>query len=205
MSRQGGLSAAQRTAKRAMDVAGSATGLALTWPVIVVAYVAASIDTRSNGLFLQRRVGMHGREFTVLKIRTMRQVEGLDTTVTQRGDPRITSLGAFFRRTKIDELPQLLNVLVGQMSFVGPRPDVRGYADRLTGEQRLLLSVRPGITGPATLAFRNEEELLSERDDPIKYNDEVIYPEKVRINLEYVRNWRLRDDVKYIVRTLFGG
>lgn len=197
-----GLSIGQAALKRGFDLFGAAVGLVLTWWLILLAWTAATIDTRRNGFFVQERVGRHGRPFWVVKIRTMREVPGLDTTVTRSGDTRITRVGAFFRRLKIDELPQLWNVLVGDMSFVGPRPDVPGFADRLEGEDRVMLSVRPGITGPATLKYRDEEALLAGVDDPERYNREVIWPNKVRINREYIRDWRLRDDLKYIWRTV---
>lgn len=191
--------------KRLFDITASGFGLlALSW-LIMLAWVIASVDTRANGFFMQRRVGRHGKLFSVVKIRTMRVDVVHDTHVTQANDPRITRMGAFFRRTKIDELPQLWNVLVGDMSFVGPRPDVPGYADELPeAERKLLLSVRPGITGPATLAYRHEEQLLAQQADPQRYNDEVIYPDKVRINLDYIRHWRFRDDLRYILKTVFG-
>lgn len=191
--------------KRLFDITAAALGLlSLSW-LIAFAWVLASIDTGANGFFAQKRVGRHGKLFSVVKIRTMRLDIGYQTNVTRENDPRITRLGAFFRRTKIDELPQLWNVLIGDMSFVGPRPDVPGYADRLQGRQRdLLLSVRPGITGPATLAYRNEEQLLAQQSDPQRYNDEVIYPHKVRINLDYIQNWRFWDDIRYIWKTIFG-
>lgn len=167
-----------------------------------MAWVGASLDTRSNGFFIQKRVGRHGQSFNVVKIKTMGPVQRVNTTVTQRGDPRITPLGAFFRRTKIDELPQLWNVLMGDMSFVGPRPDVPGFADTLQGEARAMLLIRPGITGPATLKYRNEEELLAEQEDPEAYNREIIWPDKVQINLAYIRNWSLGQDIHYIVKTV---
>lgn len=191
--------------KRLFDITASASGLlALCW-LILLAWVIASVDTRSNGFFTQRRVGRHGKLFSVVKIRTMRVDVGHETYVTHANDPRITRMGAFFRRTKIDELPQLWNVLLGDMSFVGPRPDVPGYADQLPeAERELLLSMRPGITGPATLAYRQEEQLLAQQADPQRYNDEVIYPDKVRINLDYIRQWRFRDDIYYILKTVFG-
>src|SRR5699024_5392612 len=116
-----------------------------------------------------------------------------------------TPLGRFFRRTKIDELPQLWNVLLGDMSFVGPRPDVPGYADKLEGEQRLLLSIRPGITGPATLKYRDEEAMLAAQDDAEAYNRDVIWPDKVHLNLDYIRDWSLAGDIRYIWQTVFGG
>lgn len=199
-----GLGAFQRFQKRLFDLVFSFIGLLLSSWLILIAFVAATIDTRSMGLFTQKRVGKNGRLFTVAKIRTMRASEHVTTTVTRSGDPRITILGSLLRKTKVDELPQLWNVLIGDMSFVGPRPDVPGFADRLTGEERLLLSIRPGITGPATLKYRNEEDLLAAADDPERYNLEVIYPDKVRINLDYIYNWTLIGDLKYIWRTVFG-
>lgn len=134
----------------------------------------------------------------------MRNVPSINTTVTALNDPRITPLGHFLRKTKIDELPQLINVFLGHMSFVGPRPDVAGFADKLTGEDRIILWVRPGITGPATLKYRKEEEFLAGQDDPERYNDEVIFPDKVRLNREYVANYSFWKDIKYIYQTIFG-
>jgi lipopolysaccharide/colanic/teichoic acid biosynthesis glycosyltransferase len=199
-----GLSLRQAALKRGFDFCVAIVGVSATGWLILVAWLAASIDTRSNGLFIQKRVGRRGRIFRVLKIRTMRPVQGVETVVTTDQDPRITPLGRFWRKTKIDELPQLINVLKGDMSFVGPRPDVPGFADRLVGEERLLLSIRPGITGPATLKYRNEEQILMEVDDPEKYNREVIFPDKVRINLEYIREHSFWKDLKYIWMTVFG-
>lgn len=191
--------------KRLFDIVASAFGLLALFWLILLAWVFASVGTRANGFFTQLRVGRRGELFSVVKIRTMRVDVEHYTHVTQANDPRITRMGAFFRRTKIDELPQLWNVFVGDMSFVGPRPDVPGYADRLPEADRaLLLSVRPGITGPATLAYRHEEQLLAKHADPQRFNDEVIYPDKVRINLDYVRHWRFRDDLFYIWKTVFG-
>ncbi|WP_326521436.1 sugar transferase [Halomonas kalidii] len=142
--------------------------------------------------------------FTLYKIKTMRPSPAISISVTAANDPRITRVGRFLRKTKIDELPQLWNVLVGDMSFVGPRPDVPGFADQLDGDAALILSVRPGITGPATLHFRREEELLSEQPDSDAYNRVVVYPEKVRINMEYIRGWCLKKDISLIWKTLVG-
>lgn len=202
-SSDAGLSPSEAFQKRAFDLFFAALGLLATGWLIVLAWFAATIETRSNGFFVQKRVGKSGKIFRVVKIKTMRPVVAFDTTVTRRGDPRITPLGAFFRRTKIDELPQLWNVLLGDMSFVGPRPDVPGFADTLEGEERAMLSIRPGITGPATLKYRNEEELLAAQEDPEAYNREVIWPDKVKINLDYIRNWSLARDIKYILDTVF--
>ena len=199
-----GLSLSQRFNKRLFDFVVSFVGLSISWWLIFFAWTIASVETRSNGFFVQQRVGKQGKLFSVVKIKTMRPVKEIDTTITAENDPRITRSGAFFRRTKIDELPQLWNVLIGQMSFVGPRPDVPGYADKLLGEERLVLSVRPGITGPATLKYKNEEELLAMQADPQKYNDEVIFPDKVRLNMDYVRDYSFGKDIRYIVETVVG-
>ncbi|WP_123590431.1 sugar transferase [Salinisphaera orenii] len=199
---RGGLSRSQAAGKRGFDLALAALGLALSFWLIGLGWLAATLDSRAGGFFTQQRVGRCGRRFTVVKLRTMRATPEPGTSITRSGDPRITRVGRVLRRTKLDELPQLWNVLKGDMSFVGPRPDVPGYADRLVGEERLLLSVRPGITGPATLTYRNEEAILAEQACPEQYNDEVIYPDKVRINLDYIRNWRFRDDLRYIWQTV---
>jgi lipopolysaccharide/colanic/teichoic acid biosynthesis glycosyltransferase len=198
-----GLSLSDRFLKRSFDLIVSFLGLLATSWLIVIAWITASIDTRKSGFFIQSRIGKDARRFKVVKIRTMRDVAGVNTKVTTSRDPRITPLGAFFRKTKIDELPHLWNVFLGHMSFVGPRPDVPGYADQLEGEDRIVLSIRPGITGPATLAFRDEETLLAAQDDPERYNREVIYPEKVRLNKQYILNYNFFRDLKLILQTLF--
>jgi lipopolysaccharide/colanic/teichoic acid biosynthesis glycosyltransferase len=190
--------------KRAFDLVLALVCLAAASIPILGAYLAATVDTRQSGFFLQTRVGRNGRLFKTIKVRTMRQVEGLSSTVTTRSDPRITRLGRVLRRLKIDELPQLVNILLGHMSFVGPRPDVPGFADRLTGKDRVVLRVRPGITGPATLKYRDEENLLASRRDPERFNREVIYPDKVRINRRYVERYRFGDDLRYLWATLVG-
>ncbi len=190
--------------KRAFDVIVAAVGLQATGWLVALAFIAASIDTRDNGFFTQTRVGRGGRLFRVIKLRTMRTDGHLQTTVTTRDDPRVTRLGALLRRTKIDELPQLINVLLGDMSFVGPRPDVPGFADVLEGEDRVVLSVRPGITGPASLKYRDEEALLAEQDDPEAYNRDVIFPDKVRLNRQYVEDYSFVRDIYYILKTVFG-
>jgi len=134
----------------------------------------------------------------------MRPSATIQTTATTSKDSRITTFGAWLRRYKIDELPQLFNVLVGQMSFVGPRPDVPGFADRLEGDARAILSLRAGVTGPATLHFRHEEELLADQEDPDAYNRNVIFPKKVDLNLEYIRKYSMWSDFKYIIQTALG-
>jgi len=190
--------------KRVFDIVLSVFLLCITFPIIVVAWVIATIETKSNGLFIQKRVGKEGKLFDIYKIKTMKQIAGVDTTVTASNDARITKSGAFFRKTKIDELPQLFNVLKGDMSFVGPRPDVEGYADRLQGDDRVILSIRPGITGPASLKYKNEEEILAKQEDPKRYNDEIIWPDKIKINKEYIQNWSFKKDIEYIKKTITG-
>ena len=202
-SNKQGLSLFDKFIKRSFDLVFSLLGLIFFSWLIILAFVIASIETKSNGFFIQKRVGKDGKIFNVIKIKTMKPIKGLNSTVTTGKDLRITKSGKFFRKTKIDELPQLINVLLGQMSFVGPRPDVPGYADKLVGEDRIILSVRPGITGPATIKYRNEEELLARVEDPEKYNKEVIYPDKVRINKEYVQNYSFWKDIVYIIKTIF--
>lgn len=154
-------------------------------------------------IFKQKRIGQHGRIFTMYKFRSM-TVNHSGSSVSVQGESRITPLGAVLRKYKLDELPELCNVLIGDMSFVGPRPDVPGYADKLTGDDRKILLLKPGITGPASLKYRNEEELLAEQEDPQKYNDEILFPDKVRINIEYLDNWSFWYDIKIIVYTVLG-
>jgi len=202
MSGELGLSRTQSVVKRGFDIVAASAGIVLTSPVMVVSWLLASLDTRANGLFRQMRVGKGGRPFRICKLRTMRDLGGVGTTVTTSRDPRITRLGGILRKLKLDELPQLFNVLAGHMSFVGPRPDVPGYADRLTGADRIILTVRPGITGPAAIAYRHEEQLLAATDDPESYNREVIWPDKVRINREYVESYSLFSDLRCLISTL---
>jgi len=190
--------------KRLFDVFVSFSGLLVAGIIIIIAWCVSSIETRSNGFFVQKRVGKNGNCFNLIKIKTMMKSTGYDTSITSSCDPRITKTGRFFRNTKIDELPQLWNVLVGDMSIVGPRPDVPGYADKLKGDDRILLSVRPGITGPAQLAYNNEEYILGKQSDPVKYNNEIIWPDKVRINKEYVRTRTFIKDIYYIWKTIIG-
>lgn len=175
--------------------------LPFLFPIIFILIILSTVDTGQFGLFTQTRIGKEGKPFLIFKVRTMKGDQESDITTLKTH--KITAIGNFIRKTKLDELPQLFNVLFGQMSFVGPRPDVPGYADQLKGENRLMLKVRPGITGPAQLKFRNEEEILNLQDDPKKYNDEVLWPEKVKINLDYAKNRSFALDLKYIADTLF--
>lgn len=176
--------------------------LSLWWLMLLVA-ICIKVKMPGPVLFRQQRVGREGRLFTMVKFRTMLVNHG-GNSVSVAGESRITPLGSMLRRWKLDELPELWNVLLGDMSFVGPRPDVPGYADTLTGEDREILQLRPGITGPASMKYRNEEEILSAVEDPQKYNDEVIFPDKVRINRLYLHDHSFFLDLKMIVATVLG-
>jgi lipopolysaccharide/colanic/teichoic acid biosynthesis glycosyltransferase len=175
--------------------------LIITIPAFIIIPVIILIDSKGPVIFSQKRVGKQGRLFTMLKFRSMR-VNDTSNTVTSSVDPRITRVGSFLRKWKLDELPELINVLTGDMSFVGPRPDVPGYADKLEGNSRRILMLRPGITGPATLKYLDEEEILTGVSDPQRYNDDVIFPDKVRINLLYLDRFSLKEDLKIIFYTL---
>jgi lipopolysaccharide/colanic/teichoic acid biosynthesis glycosyltransferase len=190
-----------RLVKRSFDIVLAVGGLMMLWPVIGVTILVARHDTGKSGIFTQRRLGRRAKPFTIYKVRTMRTEGG--STVTAGNDVRITPVGAKLRKWKLDELPQLVNVLKGDMSFVGPRPDVPGYLDSAGPEWHDVLDLRPGITGPATLHFRDEEELLRQADDPIAYNNTVIWPKKLAINLEYAREWRFKHDIFCIWQTIF--
>ncbi|PIB33299.1 sugar transferase [Gaetbulibacter sp. 5U11] len=189
--------------KRLFDVVVSAIGLLLVGWIIIIAAIIARFDTKLSGFFKQKRVGQHGKIFKVYKLRSMKNIEGVSTTVSTIKDPRITKIGNFWRRSKIDELPQLINVFLGDMSLVGPRPDVQGFADQLEGEDRIILTIKPGITGPASIYFKDEENLLANQDNPEVYNREVIWPKKVEINKAYINNYSFYKDIKYIIKTFF--
>jgi lipopolysaccharide/colanic/teichoic acid biosynthesis glycosyltransferase len=190
--------------KRIFDISLAIFGILLGWWIILIAWIIASFETRSNGLFIQKRIGKDGKPFFVWKIKTMYLDKNMVSTVTTSNDQRITKSGKVFRKTKIDELPQLFNVLFGTMSFVGPRPDVPGFADCLEGEERQVLMLLPGITGPASIKYKDEEFILAKQDNPEKYNREIIWPDKVKINQDYMRTWSLKRDVWYIFKTIVG-
>lgn len=197
------MTARNRVLKRIFDFSFSALGLLVLWPVLLICIVVARKSSGGSGIFKQARVGRNGKLFQVYKIRTMfahGQTQG--STITVANDNRMTRSGKFMRKYKLDELPQLVNIVLNQMSFVGPRPDVPGYADVLSGADRRVLELLPGITGPASIKYVNEEEILHGRQNPEKYNDEVIYPDKVRINLDYLENYSLYKDILYILMTL---
>ena len=188
-------------AKSIFDRIFALTGMILAVPFFLIIPVVILSGSKGPVFFRQKRVGRNGKLFTMFKFRTM---SGNDTanTVTTKFDSRITREGYFLRKWKLDELPELFNVLIGDMSFVGPRPDVPGFADKLTGDNRRILRLRPGITGPATLKYLDEEELLSTVPNPNQYNEEVIFPDKVRINLRYLETHSLKGDLKIIIDTL---
>ncbi|MEP1207429.1 MAG: sugar transferase [Rhizobiaceae bacterium] len=186
--------------KRSFDLFFSCIGLLVLWPVIGLTIIIARLDTGKSGLFSQTRLGQRAKPFTIYKIRTMNSDGG--STITAGNDERVTAIGAKLRKWKLDELPQLYNVMCGDMSFVGPRPDVAGYLDQLGPEWQDVLDLRPGITGPATLFFRNEEELLAGADDPKNYNDNVIWPKKLKINRQYAQSWSFLSDLHYLLQTV---
>lgn len=190
--------------KLVFDRGASLFGLIILFPVLIIVSILIRIKMPGGPvIFRQKRVGQYGRLFTMYKFRSM-TVAHSGSSVSVKGESRITPLGAVLRKYKLDELPELWNVLIGDMSLVGPRPDVPGYADKLEGDDRRMLLLKPGITGPASLKYRNEEEILAEQENPQKYNDEVLFPDKVRINIEYLDNWSFWKDIKIIVYTVVG-
>lgn len=193
-------------------------GLLFLWPVLLVVAILIKIKMPGGpAFFVQKRVGKDGKLFKCHKFRTM-TVKHNGSTVSVAGDSRITPLGAKLRHWKLDELPGLWDVLRGKMSFVGPRPDVPGYADKLVGDDRDVLKLRPGITGPATLKYRLEDEMISEyvakkqkagdnrpmQEIAVEYNDTVIYPDKVRLNCYYYRHYSFVKDIQMIICTVLG-
>ena len=178
-------------------------GLLFLWPVLLIVAILIKCKMPGPVLFVQPRVGKNGKLFNCHKFRSM-TIGHNGSSVSVAGEARITPLGAKLRKYKLDELPELWDVFIGNMSFVGPRPDVPGYADTLQGEDRIILTLRPGITGPATLKYRNEEELLATVQNPQQYNDTVIYPDKVRINRYYAEHYSFINDIKMIFCTVLG-
>ncbi len=162
----------------------------LGW-LILLCLILASVDTLSFGLFPQKRIGQYGKPFNIFKIRTINDKTG-----------RISKFGMFLRKSKIDELPQLVNILFGQMSFVGPRPDIPGYYDKLEGEEKKILELKPGLTSEASLKYYNEESILKNKDEPLHYNDTVIFPDKVKMNLEYYYKQSFNEDLRIIFKTI---
>lgn len=181
--------------KRIFDVAIVIALIPFVIIPLLVFVVLASLSTKQNGLFIQERIGQYGEPFQCYKIRSLKGSKHEDIHAIKQNE---TSFGRWLRNSKMDELPQLFNVLEGSMSLVGPRPDVRGYADELVGDDRIILTIKPGITGPATLRYKNEDELLIKQKDPKKYNDMVIWPNKVELNKIYLKDWSLRKDIGYL-------
>lgn len=177
-------------------------GLLVLSPVFLTVFIVLKMAAPSQSAFFrQARIGQHAKPFFILKFRTMKK-DSEGSNITIAGDVRLTRIGKFLKKFKLDELPQLWNVAKGEMSFVGPRPDVSGYADMLTGEDRKILELKPGITGPATIKYRNEMELLALQADPLEYNDKVIWPDKIKINRVYANNHSFTGDLKIILKTL---
>ena len=189
--------------KRVIDIFFSLFGLVILLPLFLLLSIVIKSTSKGPVFFIQARVGRDGELFRIIKFRTMYQLQDSSTMISIKGDARVTKLGVFLRRYKLDELPELLNVLFGEMSLVGPRPDVPGYADKLVGDDKRILELRPGITGLASLKYSNEAEILAKQKDPKTYNDEVIYPDKVRINLDYYNNQSIWLDIKIIFATIF--
>lgn len=182
--------------KRIFDVFFAFVGLVLTGWFLILIFIVVTLTTGQNGIFMQERIGQYGKKFRIYKFRTV----NWDRNETFR----ISILGRFLRKSKIDEWPQLLNVLFNDMSFVGPRPDVAGYYDMLEGNYRKLLTLKPGITGPASLVYRDEEKILAMQENPLKYNDEIIFPDKLRINMAYYERHSIGLDLQIVFATVFG-
>ena len=180
-------------------------GLIVISPFILVVFVLHKIKMpRGAFIYRQVRVGKDGKLFRIFKIRTLRENSEEAGSVTTADDERILPFGKWLRESKVDTFLELINILIGDMSFVGPRPDVPGYADKLEGDDRVILKMRPGLTGPASIKYRHEDKILAQQDDPKKYNDEVIWPDKVRINKTYYENRSIWLDFSILWKTIFG-
>lgn len=166
--------------------------IVLFLPLMILLFIIVSIDTRSNGIFCQRRVGQFGKTFTIYKFKTLREPE-----------KESSATGLMLRKLKLDELPQLFNIIKGEMSFVGPRPDIEGYYDRLAGADRKVLNLKPGITSEASIKYSSEEALLKAQKNPVQYNDEIIFPDKVQMSLRYLENMSFSTDIKILIKTVF--
>ena len=189
--------------KRLFDIIFSFVGIIILIPVFIIISILIKIDSSGPVFFIQERVGLNGKLFKIIKFRSMKTNHNNSLTVTIENDKRITRIGKKIRKYKIDEIPELINVFLGDMSLVGPRPDVPGYADLLKGESRNILKLRPGITSRASIKYANEEMILLNEDDPIAYNNDIIFPDKVKLNLNYYYNNNIWIDIKIIFATLF--
>ena len=179
--------------KRLFDLLFALVGFIIALPILLFLYLLASIDSQQNGLFSQKRIGQFGLPFTIFKLRTF----GLSK------EKPVSKFGAFLRHSKLDELPQLWNIIIGNMSFVGPRPDIAGYYDLLQGENRKILELKPGLTSLASIKYANEENILEQQENPLWYNDTVIFPDKVKMNLEYYYSNSIYYDLEIIWKTVF--
>lgn len=189
--------------KRIFDILFSLTGLIILSPLFVVIIIAVKFNSKGSSLYVQKRVGINGKDFNLYKFRTMFLDSDKKGLLTVGGmDPRITGTGYYLRKYKLDELPQLYNVLKGDMSFVGPRPEVRKYVNLYSKEQKKVLSIRPGITDVASIKYRNENEILDGQENPEEYYIENILPDKINMNLNYLNDRSFFKDVKVIFNTL---
>ena len=183
----------------------SLIGLILLSPFLLVVFILHKIKMpKGSFIYRQNRVGKDGKLFKIFKIRTLRDNSEEAGSVTIADDERILPFGKWLRESKIDTFLELINILIGDMSFVGPRPDVPGYADKLEGDDRVILKMRPGLTCPASIKYRHEDEILARQDNPQEYNDTVIWPDKVKINREYYEKWSVWRDVSILFETIFG-
>ncbi|WP_228417221.1 sugar transferase [Chryseobacterium piscicola] len=178
--------------KLVIDYGIASVAVIIFLPIFIVLFVLASVDTGFPGVFTQDRVGRFGTTFTIYKFKTYHS-----KTLNK------SQFGRWLRKTKLDELPQIFNILKGDMSIIGARPDIKGYYDVLEGEQRLILNLKPGLISEAGIKYRNEDEILANQDHPLQYNDEVLFPDKVKMNLDYYKNLSLKNDLKIIWKTLF--
>lgn len=182
--------------KRIFDIIFSLSILLLFFWLILIFWLMAAIDTQTNGIFIQERIGQYDKKFKIFKLRTIQ-------VLSISGSARISKTGQFLRNYKLDELPQFLNVLMGKMSVVGPRPDLPGYYDLLEGENRKILDLKPGLTSPAALKYSSEVQLLEKQESPVHYNNNFIFPDKVQLNLDYYYKWTFWGDLVIIMKTLW--
>ncbi|MAL58852.1 MAG: sugar transferase [Flavobacteriaceae bacterium] len=190
----------QKIVKRGFDILLSLLFLPIILIPLLILWILSTLSTGCNGWYVQLRIGQHGKPFSFYKLRTLKGENHKDINEIKAKE---TAFGGWLRKTKLDEIPQLFNVLKGDMSWVGPRPDISGYADMLKEEDRVILSVKPGITGPATIKYKNEDQLLLRQSNPLEYNDTVIWPDKVKMNKEYIQQWSFKKDLWYLWRSIF--
>lgn len=183
------------TLKRFFDVLFSVLALIFLFWILFLVWFIAVIDTRTNGIFIQERIGQYGKRFRIYKFRTIQKIH-------DPGEFQISRMGSMLRNFKLDELPQLFNVLKGEMSIVGPRPDISGYYDLLQDEHRKILELKPGLTSLASLKYYNEDQLLEKQSSPLVYNDQVLFPDKVKMNLKYYYHQSFCGDLKIIAKTI---